>query len=694
MWPFNPLRLGPVGRGFYQDHTLALGPSDIRVLRLHHGSSQDSDIICTLERRYLPQLPPSSNPKADLDCTALSYTWGDATSNLRKIRCNGTDFIVTQNLHSALYHLRDHLADTILWIDAICIDQNNNNEKGTQVGRMGEIYSRARHTVIWLGDTDLLSRAGLRACWAFAARSRADASTPESSLPSGAPWWDPWKILPPFLVLLLLRRLYFSRIWVVQEAALGKNLQVACGVERISWTDFSLGATIILEAGFGSRSSAGVGNILVARSLLPWTAVSGFSDPANIFRTLTQHKVPQIRNILSLAILFRRCHATEPVDKLYGLLGLCEHIKAGSTYGIPAAYSQNDPSHKNRIYISSARRIMEAQGSLMLFSAVNRRPQSLVWGPFAGSLAQGRQAPALPTWVPDWSDSGSAATPLSLMLAQTQNTDLAYTHRDLSDPYKASPEDYSPHLSLSGHRLDGISVLGDVCNTEKAQSSAWFSIRYTFTMAENHRLEILSKWHKQFRPLTQDAASFWRHFISTITCGSRTEYDEAAVRHLLRRFSTRSPRRLPTVPRTVAACLGILPPAICVVTREGFLQRILMYWCAPVVAVSCMWYMCFQLVPNFMFQEGWSEYGVNAGFLKADFDGMELRRLAMLDSGCLVLVPQAANIGDQVWSCRGATVPLLLRPSGSDFEMVGECYSATLSADERKDSADVAIRLV
>ena len=241
--------------------------------------------------------------------------------------------------------------------------------------------------------------------------------------------------------------------------------------------------------------------------------------------------------------------------------------------------------------------------------------------------------------------------------------------------------------------MGDIAVLGEVCDTEKTQSSIWFSIKFAFTMAENHRLEVFSKWDRQFRPLTRDR-SFWRSFISTITCGSRTEYDEAAVRRLLGDFSARSPRRLPAIPRSIAACLGVLPFAVCAITGESFLERVIIYWCIPVLAISFMWYMCFQLVPNFMFHEGWENYGVNNGFLGAEFDCMELRRLAMLSSGSLALLPQASNIGDQVWSCKGAVVPLVLRPSGSDFEMVGECYSTTAAAAGRKGSAEVALRLI
>lgn len=433
MWRPTALNLGPVGGGFYDSHTMCLGPTDIRVLRLHHGSASD-EITCTLERRELPPSPKPSTKGPDLHCTALSYMWGDATKNLGKIQCNGTDFIVTRSLHSALFHLRDPHSDKFFWIDAICIDQSNNTEKARQVQRMGEIYGRATHTIIWLGDSGLVAREALKACSLFASKCRsAPSSSPAERLSSSRPWWDPLGLLPPFFLLLLLRRAYFTRIWIVQEVALSRNPEIACGPDRISWTDFSLAAATILEAGFGSKSSAGIGNVLIARSLLPRPVgdqgkLRGDSDPAKIFWTLTQHRVPQTKDILSLAILFRRSHATEPVDKLFGLFGLCERIQVGGTFGILPSYSRDDPLHRNRVYINTARRIIAAQEKLFLFSAINRRPPSLRGGTttfLRGIWYGSRQTPALPTWVPDWNDSGSVATPLSLLLSQTHRTNVA-----------------------------------------------------------------------------------------------------------------------------------------------------------------------------------------------------------------------------------------------------------------------------
>ncbi|CAO2654062.1 Nn.00g107950.m01.CDS01 [Neocucurbitaria sp. VM-36] len=82
--------------------------------------------------------------------TALSYVWGNAATP-SKITVNGCEFPVTENLWVALRHLQyKHIAPAI-WIDAICIDQKNEDEKNYQVPLMGRIYSNARKVLVWLG---------------------------------------------------------------------------------------------------------------------------------------------------------------------------------------------------------------------------------------------------------------------------------------------------------------------------------------------------------------------------------------------------------------------------------------------------------------------------------------------------------------------------------------------------------------
>jgi hypothetical protein len=423
MWPVNSPELGPVSSGFYNDK-LRLGTFDIRVLHLHHGSGQD-DIMCTLEKKLLPPtvLTPTErqnerSQQPDLDCKTLSYQWGNSRRNLRKIQCSGVGFIVTSNLYSALVHLRSPDSDITLWIDAICINQEDNKEKGNQIQRMGEIYRRSKCTIIWLGDGGFLSRAAFRAC-CLTARASVDQGGPDPPpLPTLTRSWDPPPILRPFLILLLLRRSYFTRTWIIQEVALSQSVEVVCGDDKIPWGDFVIGISTVLVPAFESKGTACMGNILIARAMLPWAARSGRNDPAWAFQTMMQDAVPQNKNILSMAALFRRSHATQPVDKLYGLQGLCEEIQEGSTYGIVPTYNRDDSFHTRRVYISTGRIILSSQNGLQLFSAVNRRSHVNCF-----HIAR-EQRVELPTWVPDWSDTGNVATPLSLLLAQNRTFGL------------------------------------------------------------------------------------------------------------------------------------------------------------------------------------------------------------------------------------------------------------------------------
>ncbi|KAI1481555.1 heterokaryon incompatibility protein-domain-containing protein [Daldinia eschscholtzii] len=121
-----------------------LSGTDIRLVKLLPGDNDDS-IECLVD-----QIPLDSEPKY----YALSYVWGDP-SDTRKITLNGQPFDVTKNLYEALYQFRqlpelDYVKDYI-WIDAICINQSDDDEKSREVPRMTEIYRCSIYTLIWLG---------------------------------------------------------------------------------------------------------------------------------------------------------------------------------------------------------------------------------------------------------------------------------------------------------------------------------------------------------------------------------------------------------------------------------------------------------------------------------------------------------------------------------------------------------------
>lgn len=110
--------------------------NEFRLIKLSPGIKTDP-IHCTL-------LHVTGNHAFNYE--ALSYVWGDP-SQLAVILLNGYDFDVTLNLRRALSELRSKTEDVVLWTDAICINQANLKERGSQVCRMREIYSNAERVI-------------------------------------------------------------------------------------------------------------------------------------------------------------------------------------------------------------------------------------------------------------------------------------------------------------------------------------------------------------------------------------------------------------------------------------------------------------------------------------------------------------------------------------------------------------------
>jgi len=84
---------------------------------------------------------------------ALSYVWGDPPSTA-EISVNGHTIKVRQNLEDALLALRLSDTERVMWIDALCINQDDIQERSAQVSRMPAIYQRATRTIAWLGTAD------------------------------------------------------------------------------------------------------------------------------------------------------------------------------------------------------------------------------------------------------------------------------------------------------------------------------------------------------------------------------------------------------------------------------------------------------------------------------------------------------------------------------------------------------------
>jgi hypothetical protein len=122
---------------------IQLGNNEIRILSLLPGLP-GSKMQLLLRREFLASrdLP---------EYEALSYAWGDAELT-RMIWVNDKVMAISRNLESALETLRHPKDPRKLWVDAICIDQGNVQERNRQVAVMRSIYRKALRVLIWLGE--------------------------------------------------------------------------------------------------------------------------------------------------------------------------------------------------------------------------------------------------------------------------------------------------------------------------------------------------------------------------------------------------------------------------------------------------------------------------------------------------------------------------------------------------------------
>jgi len=134
-----------------------------RLLTILPGSREDL-VVCYLEVVDLSELalPPYE---------AVSYVWGVATIPKDLIIVNKAPFAVSTILLEALLHLRNSFAPRTVWIDAICVNQNDDAERSSQVLLMPKIYITASRVVIWLGKREPW---GLRETFTSASNNRVD----------------------------------------------------------------------------------------------------------------------------------------------------------------------------------------------------------------------------------------------------------------------------------------------------------------------------------------------------------------------------------------------------------------------------------------------------------------------------------------------------------------------------------------
>src|SRR4051812_20299048 len=125
-------------------------PHGIRLIRVKSGTESDP-IDCDVFESDIDDAPPYE---------ALSYTWQidqswtndeDPEPPPRPVKCNGQLLEVSRNLYHALAEFRRRQKLTPIWVDRICINQDDPDEKDQQISMMDKIYTSAQKVIVWLG---------------------------------------------------------------------------------------------------------------------------------------------------------------------------------------------------------------------------------------------------------------------------------------------------------------------------------------------------------------------------------------------------------------------------------------------------------------------------------------------------------------------------------------------------------------
>ena len=357
---------------------------------------------------------------------ALSYEWGNLLSKqpiiIKSCEIKFT-LTVTLNLHLALEHLVREREDLVIWIDAICINQSDDEEKARQVLYMSDIYAQAEETLVWLGPSitvnmlsdnkvvDMINLVGPDACEAglgklvsnlsrytktnseeLYKKTRAEI---ENSFAEQFKRWEQFASILSKAYVRVGNLSYWNRIWIIQEIITSKKLSLQWGRHRIQ-TEHLRGFLEVIPMFWAYISSLSMkilqknevpNDEIIAcfiESTQPHSGMSssifgirsryhvyGQSPPEPLLNLLARTSIPKSGTNI-------RSNCKEAHDRIFGLLGIARDRE---TLAIPVTYKK-----PFRVTYEETARAIIAGGTLDLL-AYSQFPKS---------------DPQMPTWVPDW----------------------------------------------------------------------------------------------------------------------------------------------------------------------------------------------------------------------------------------------------------------------------------------------------
>jgi hypothetical protein len=358
----------------YMHSALSSASHEIRLLRLYYEDGAADTPRFELLTFSLEDAPPYF---------ALSYTWASPerteeqqpADEAKYLQLKDSFLEIQDNLYDFLNELHTRLQGVLpakaaeystMWVDAVCINQQDIEERNEQVTIMHQIYSRAEMVLIWLGrdssdDLPVLDPMMRKlnimkkiivqvaesdgashedAMQRYLSRCLVHLELPELHDPQWA------------LLLRFFSRTWFQRVWIIQEVALARHgVQTWCGDRHLDWESIYDSATLLnsflefkirsIKAVTGTQADFVSQFALFVINIQQW-CLTGKMDWSHLemYRALSGRQ--QYDNRYAAPLLLHvtlKFSSTDPRDKIFGVLGVLKRITGSERLLIDVDYS-------------------------------------------------------------------------------------------------------------------------------------------------------------------------------------------------------------------------------------------------------------------------------------------------------------------------------------------------------------------
>lgn len=324
--------------------------------------------------------------RAELDYDTLSYTWGSQNESF-SITCNGLQLRVHRNLYDALPFLArrnrtGNVTTQPIWIDAVCINQADDEEKYTQINMMHRIYKGARKVWAWFGVPTEQAKMShfLSLLPAVIAYNKQISTSSDDSTRERPEELRQLDITYRDTIFHLFQNPWFRRTWVVQEGVLARSISYLCGDHEIEFE--ALNEAIDTERFRHWRWNDATG--LPVQHPYMTMRYEALPDIRYFFRSEKIHEgdTTTWRPLRVVLLMIPNLDCFSPRDRVFGMMGLLKEMDPD----IPRF--SNDVSVAD-LYTSFTRYIL------------SKSVRNHHWWRYLNLSFNLRRTEGLPSWVPD-----------------------------------------------------------------------------------------------------------------------------------------------------------------------------------------------------------------------------------------------------------------------------------------------------